>query len=374
MTGLARRPRPVDAGAARATASTAGAAPTTATPPSPASPPSRRCRPPAAPTPAASCSSRPARRAAAPTCRPTSRPSADRLGTPSLVVCLDSGCVDYERLWITTSLRGLVGGDAHRRGPRRGRPLGQRQRRRARHVPHRPPAARPGRGRRHRRGAAGRAVPRRPSPTIAADEAAATAADPGDAVTHEFPLGRRRPSRRSTTRPSSSSTGRGGRRSAVIGADGLPATDQAGNVLRPSTTLQLSFRLPPTCDPRRRRRRCCARRSPPTRPTAPACRFDGGRRAGPGGTPRRPRRGCAPRSSEASQRQRSARRPARFGEGGSIPFMGMLGDRFPEAQFVVTGVLGPDIERPRPQRVPPPADRRAPHRLPGRRPRRHAHR
>ena len=35
-------------------------------------------------------------------------------------------------------------------------------------------------------------------------------------------------------------------------------------------------------------------------------------------------------------------KPARtFGEGGSIPFMGMLGARFPEAQFVVTGVMGP---------------------------------
>ena len=34
----------------------------------------------------------------------------DRIGTPSLVVCLDSGCGDYERLWCTTSLRGLAGG------------------------------------------------------------------------------------------------------------------------------------------------------------------------------------------------------------------------------------------------------------------------
>ena len=30
-----------------------------------------------------------------------------------------------------------------------------------------------------------------------------------------------------------------------------------------------------------------------------------------------------------------------FGEGGTIPFMGMLGSMFPEAQFVITGVLGP---------------------------------
>jgi hypothetical protein len=30
-----------------------------------------------------------------------------------------------------------------------------------------------------------------------------------------------------------------------------------------------------------------------------------------------------------------------MGEGGSIPFMGMLGEKFPKAQFVITGVLGP---------------------------------
>jgi acetylornithine deacetylase/succinyl-diaminopimelate desuccinylase-like protein len=35
---------------------------------------------------------------------------ADRIGTPSLVVCLDSGCGDYERLWLTTSLRGIAAG------------------------------------------------------------------------------------------------------------------------------------------------------------------------------------------------------------------------------------------------------------------------
>jgi len=33
--------------------------------------------------------------------------------------------------------------------------------------------------------------------------------------------------------------------------------------------------------------------------------------------------------------------PAYMGEGGSIPFMAMLGEKFPQAQFAVTGVLGP---------------------------------
>ncbi len=33
-----------------------------------------------------------------------------KIGSPSLVVCLDSGCADYDHLWITTSLRGLLAG------------------------------------------------------------------------------------------------------------------------------------------------------------------------------------------------------------------------------------------------------------------------
>src|SRR5437899_7215100 len=33
-----------------------------------------------------------------------------KLGTPSLIVCLDSGCGNYDQLWGTTSLRGVVGG------------------------------------------------------------------------------------------------------------------------------------------------------------------------------------------------------------------------------------------------------------------------
>jgi acetylornithine deacetylase/succinyl-diaminopimelate desuccinylase-like protein len=33
--------------------------------------------------------------------------------------------------------------------------------------------------------------------------------------------------------------------------------------------------------------------------------------------------------------------PMWMGEGGTIPFMAMLGAKFPQAQFVITGVLGP---------------------------------
>ena len=35
---------------------------------------------------------------------------ASRIGDPSLVVCLDSGCGNYDQLWLTTSLRGMIAG------------------------------------------------------------------------------------------------------------------------------------------------------------------------------------------------------------------------------------------------------------------------
>ena len=30
-----------------------------------------------------------------------------------------------------------------------------------------------------------------------------------------------------------------------------------------------------------------------------------------------------------------------MGEGGTIPFMAMLGEKYPESEFLITGVLGP---------------------------------
>jgi acetylornithine deacetylase/succinyl-diaminopimelate desuccinylase-like protein len=52
----------------------------------------------------------------------------------------------------------------------------------------------------------------------------------------------------------------------------------------------------------------------------------------------------APWLEAAVQRASQAtfgREAALMGEGGSIPFIGMLGEKFPAAQFVITGVLGP---------------------------------
>jgi len=125
---------------------------------------------------------------------------------------------------------------------------------------------------------------------------------------------------------------------AVIGIDGLPQPGDAGNVLLPHTSAKLSLRLPPTLDAE-----AAGATLQKLFEAEPPC---GARIAF---TPQAASAGWnAPALApwlEASLARASAAAfgapPAYMGEGGSIPFMAMLGERFPAAQFVVTGVLGP---------------------------------
>ena len=125
----------------------------------------------------------------------------------------------------------------------------------------------------------------------------------------------------------------------VVGADGLPPTERAGNVLRPSTSLKLSFRLPPTADPKLAQRAIteALEADPPYGARVSFHDVD----AAPGwnAPATAPWLEAALDDASTASFGSSART---FGEGGSIPFMGMLGDKFPDAQFVITGVLGPD--------------------------------
>jgi acetylornithine deacetylase/succinyl-diaminopimelate desuccinylase-like protein len=261
---------------------------------------------------------------------------ADRVGTPSLVIALDSGTGDYETLWATTSLRGLVGivlrvevlADGVHSGSAGG--VVPSSFRLLRRLLDRIEDAATGR----------LLVPELHAdiPHDRAAELAATATELGDAVAAGFPavpglewqagsdpvdLLRAR-----TWEPSL----------AVVGADGLPPVVTAGNVLRAGTTLKLSFRLPPTVDPAvaAHALRDRLEDDPPSgaRVTVEVSEMGPGWNAPP----------FAPWLREAMDTGAMAAfgRTARtIGEGGSIPFIGMLGERFPDAQFLITGVLGP---------------------------------
>ncbi len=260
---------------------------------------------------------------------------ADRIGTPSLVVCLDSGCIDYDRLWVTTSLRGMVTTtltvDIVTDGLHSGDVGGM--------VPSTFRIARSLLSRIEDE-VDGRVLldacdVRIPGDRLA--QAAATAAEIGPVAAHYPFVPGAGPT---STDPTEQLLARTWRASlSVVGADGLPPTARAGNVLRPSTSLKLSLRIPPTSDPGsaagQLERALCS--DPPYGARVSLSPVE----SAPGWNAP----SLAPWLDAALDRASASAfgQPARlFGEGGSIPFMGMLGAGFPDAQFVITGVLGPD--------------------------------
>ncbi|MCZ6596514.1 MAG: M20 family metallopeptidase [Planctomycetota bacterium] len=259
----------------------------------------------------------------------------DRIGRPSLIVCLDSGAGDYERLWHTTSLRGMVCGDLRveilREGVHSGDASGivPDSFRLLREVLSRleDPAT-------------GRVIPNELQaeiPTHRAEEAKIAADALGDTVYAKFPfVDGARPVQpeldqlvlNRTWRPALS----------ITGAEGLPALSDAGNVLRPQTAVKVSLRLPPTLETESALAfvKRLLESDPPygSRVTFHVEGAWAGWDAPPLAT-------WLKESVARASETHFGKPPAYMGEGGSIPFMGMLGERFPEAQFLITGVLGP---------------------------------
>jgi acetylornithine deacetylase/succinyl-diaminopimelate desuccinylase-like protein len=125
----------------------------------------------------------------------------------------------------------------------------------------------------------------------------------------------------------------------VTGAGGIPDLGQAGNTLRPHTSLKLSFRLPPTCDAA-----AAAAAVKETLESDPPygaeVSFDVESAMGGWHAPE-----VAPwleESMKAASTDFFGASAMYMGTGGSIPFMGMLGERFPGVQFLITGLLGPN--------------------------------
>jgi acetylornithine deacetylase/succinyl-diaminopimelate desuccinylase-like protein len=260
----------------------------------------------------------------------------NRIGSPSLVVCLDAECGNYDQFWCTTSLRGNLTGNLQAEVLTEG----------------------------VHSGGAGGIVPSSfrvlrqilsriedendgrillddlhteiPEPRKRQAELAAEVLDDSVFLKYPWTVANPSPSEspyelllNNTWRPAL----------AVTGADGLPALVNAGNVLLPGTTLKLSFRLPPTCDAFKAAdavKNVVEANSPPLA----RVRFELESTMGGWNAPE-----VAPwleSSMQQASRDYFGKPSMYMGTGGTIPFMGMLGEKFPEAQFLVTGLLGPN--------------------------------
>ncbi len=260
---------------------------------------------------------------------------AGRLGRPGLVVCLDAGCVSYDRLWTTSSLRGnlvvTLRVDVLSEGVHSGSAGGI--------VPS---SFRICRALLDRVEDAASGTVLLPScqtaiPEHRAAEIAALAEEFGEAAAGVFPA----PAGlelAGTSLAERIENGTWRACLALIGVDGVPSVAEGGNVLRPYTALKLSLRLPPNCDARRALAELEAtlRADPPAGATvrveaeAPAAGWDA-----PSADP------WLARALDAASRAYFGAPPRAMGLGGSIPFMAALGERFTDAQYLATGVLGP---------------------------------
>ncbi len=258
-----------------------------------------------------------------------------RIGTPSLVICLDSGAGNYDQLWLTMSLRGMAAGtlraDVLTEGVHSGYASGV--------VPSSFRVLRQLIGRLED-GATGKIIPdalHADIPEQRLEQTRRMADALGDAVYEAYPFAdgtqpmaednfNRLLNR--TWRPALS----------VTGVDGMPPLDSAGNVLRPHTALKLSLRIPPTIDGEEASQfvKQLLESDPPYNAKVS---FEADQAATGWNAP-----DIAPWLHNALDQASNNfyGQPVMYmGEGGTIPFMAMLGDAFPQAQFMITGVLGP---------------------------------
>ena len=260
---------------------------------------------------------------------------ADRIGNPSLVVCLDSGCGNYDQLWLTTSLRGMTGGELTvqvlEEGVHSGDASGV--------VPSSFRILRDLLSRLEDQ-ETGTIKPKElyvDIPPQRIEQAKKSAQVLGTAVYDKFPFVEgMHPVTEDLTELVLNRTWRP--QLAVTGVDGMPPLESAGNVLRPKTSVKLSLRVPPTLNGAKAGQflKQLLEKDPPYGAKVTfKLEKDGSGWNAPQLSP-----WLEEAVAKASETYFGA--PAAYmGEGGSIPFMGMLGEKFPKAQFLITGVLGP---------------------------------
>jgi acetylornithine deacetylase/succinyl-diaminopimelate desuccinylase-like protein len=252
------------------------------------------------------------------------------LGTPDLVVCLDSGCLSYDRLWLTTSLRGnlvaTVSVQVLTEGVHSGSAGGivPTSFRLLRLLLDRLEDPRTGEIR---------------LPALHADAHTVTS----QTVPPEWDAAKTFPVVPGLELEGSSDEHRLVRRAwspalAVTGMDGIPAVRDGGNVLRPFTTAKISLRLPPAVDAASAAAALeSALRADPPSGARVEVRVDGAAN----GWVAPPSDAWVERAFARASEELFGTPPGFFGEGGTIPFLAMLTERYPGVPLVATGVLGP---------------------------------
>ncbi len=258
-----------------------------------------------------------------------------RIGQPSLVICLDSGAGNYDQLWCTMSLRGLASGtltvDVLHEGIHSGMGSGV--------VPSSFRIIRQLLTRLEDE-KSGRLLPKEfyaEIPHQRLEQTLKVTQVLGDKIVEAYPL-------KDDTEPMAENhferlLNRNWRPAlSYTGIAGMPDIQNAGNVLRPTTSVKLSLRLPPTANSEKASKVLTEMllQDPPSNAKVT---FTADQPADGWNAPdvHEWLADSLEKSSQAIYKQ-----PAMYmGEGGTIPFMAMLGEKFPEAQFMITGVLGP---------------------------------
>jgi acetylornithine deacetylase/succinyl-diaminopimelate desuccinylase-like protein len=266
---------------------------------------------------------------------------APRMGNVKLVVALDSGAGNYDQLWATTSLRGLVNGTLTVSMLKEGVHSGDAGGvvadtfRIARRLLDRIDDS--------FTGATKIPALQASVPEERLQQAKQAATILGDSMWKRFPWqscgGEGAFAMPTTSDPVELILNRTWRASlSIVGADGLPSTANAGNVLRPYTALKLSLRIPPTVNGELALREV-RKTLEANAPYNARVEFDADAAATGWNAP--PFATWLTLALDAASLSYFGKPAAFMGEGGTIPFMSMLGEKFPNAQMLVTGVLGP---------------------------------
>ncbi|EKD54111.1 MAG: hypothetical protein ACD_60C00122G0010 [uncultured bacterium] len=259
----------------------------------------------------------------------------NKMGKPNLIICLDSGCGNYEQLWITTSLRGMVSGNLHidvlKQGIHSGTGSGV--------VPSCFLILRQllNRIENETNGEILLNELQVNIPPRRIEQAKYMASVLGEHLYEDYPFSPHvKPITTDLTELILNRTWRPAL--SLIGAKGLPQPENAGSVTLPTLSFTFSMRLPPTSSAENGAQvlKTAFEKDPPF---SAQVRFEIGKISNGWHAPLE-----APWLKKAANEASNhyfGKDAVYMGEGGTIPFMGMLGKKFPEAQFLITGLLGP---------------------------------